>query len=245
MQWVIAFILGILPGFVWLVFFLRQDNHPEPKSMIAKVFVAGGVSALMALLLQALTETFFKQTVVFNLPQLLEENIMPYIAFALIEEGVKFLLVYLVVRKSPYFNEPVDAMVYMITGALGFATIENLFLVYSSGVGDVFTLVLLRFVGATLLHALGSGIIGHYWARGIKFRLETKFLVAGIVMATLFHAIFNILVLRFSNYLVYPIAFLVLIGFFVLYDFEELKKLEEFKETDRVKSNTAPSGTLS
>src|SRR3989344_7166286 len=120
-------------------------------------------------------------------------------------------------------------MVYMITGALGFATVENLFLVYSSGGDDVFSLMLLRFVGATLLHALGSGIIGHYWARGIKFKLEGKFVLAGAVMATLFHAVFNILVLRFDDYLIYPIAFLVLIGFFVLYDFEELKKLDELE----------------
>ncbi|OGM90279.1 hypothetical protein A2755_03755 [Candidatus Wolfebacteria bacterium RIFCSPHIGHO2_01_FULL_48_22] len=229
MEWVVALALGILPGLVWLVFFLREDDHPEPKTMILKVFVAGGVSAIVALLLQALTETFFKQTLVLTLPQLVEENVVPYLAFSLIEEGIKFLLVFLVVRKSVDFDEPVDAMVYMITGALGFATVENLFLAYSSGGDDLFSLMLLRFVGATLLHALGSGIIGHYWARGIKFNLEAKFIVAGVVMATLFHAVFNILVLRFNNLLVYPISFLVLIGFFVLYDFEELKKLDELK----------------
>ncbi len=199
--------------------------------MIGKTFLAGGVSAIVALLLQASTESFFKEVLFLNLPQLVEENVVPYLAFALIEEGVKFLLVYLVVRRSINFDEPVDAMVYMITGALGFATVENLFLVYSSGGDDLFTLMLLRFVGATLLHALGSGIIGHYWARGIKFKMEAKFVVAGIVMATLFHAVFNILVLQFNNLLVYPISFLVLIGFFVLYDFEELKKLDEFEPT--------------
>jgi RsiW-degrading membrane proteinase PrsW (M82 family) len=229
MQWPIALLLGIAPGLIWLFFFLRQDNRPEPKSMILATFLAGAFSAMVALFLQAAGETFFKESISFILPGLLEENMVPYLAFALIEEGAKFLLVYLVVRRSKYFDEPVDAMVYMITGALGFATLENIFLAYSNGGDGLFGLMLLRFIGATLLHALGSGIIGHYWARGIKFKMEAKFVFAGILMATLFHAIFNVLVLHFSDYLVYPIAFLVLIGFFVLYDFEELKKLDELK----------------
>lgn len=229
MELFIALILGILPGLVWLFFFLREDDRPEPKSMIGRTFFAGGVAAITALVIEAWGDSFFKNTLILTLPHLLEENIVPYLAFSLIEEGVKFLLVYLVVRRSRFFDEPVDAMVYMIVGALGFATAENMFLAYSNAGGDVFTLMLLRFVGATLLHALSSGIIGHYWARGIKFGLEGKFVVAGVVMATLFHALFNILVLQFDDYLVYPLALLVLIGFFVLYDFEELKKLEEFK----------------
>ncbi len=230
MEWIIALVLGISPALVWLFFFLQEDNHPEPKGMIAMTFIAGGVSAFVALFLEAISEQFFKQSLVLTLPHLLNENVVPYLAFGLIEEGMKFLLVFLAVRKSVHFDEPVDAMVYMITGALGFATVENLFLVYSSGQGDMFGLMILRFIGATLLHALGSGIIGHYWARGIKFRLEAKFVFAGIIMASLFHAIFNILTLQFNDFLVYPIAFLALVGFFVLYDFEELKKLDELEK---------------
>jgi len=83
----------------------------------------------------------------------------------------------------------------------------------------------LRFVGATLLHALSSAIVGHYWARGIRFNIEGKFIFAGLVLASIFHIIFNYLVSEFNNFLVYPTAFLAILGFFVLYDFEELKKM--------------------
>ena len=38
---VIAIILGLLPGFAWLVFYLTDDPHPEPKRLILFTFLAG------------------------------------------------------------------------------------------------------------------------------------------------------------------------------------------------------------
>ena len=42
-------ILGLLPGFAWLLFYLKEDLHPEPKKMLAKVFLVGALSAIAAL----------------------------------------------------------------------------------------------------------------------------------------------------------------------------------------------------
>lgn len=225
-----ALILGLLPGLVWLVFFLREDEHPEPKKMIAGAFVAGGIAAFFALGLEVLASDFLERTIIM-LPRIFEQNISMFAGFAIIEEVIKFLLVFVFVRKSKYFDEPIDGMIYMITGALGFATVENVVISFQNGMSDATGLILVRFVGATLLHALASGIIGHYWARGIVFRAEAKFLAAGVLMASLFHTAFNMLVTKFSDYMVYPLAFLALIGFFVLYDFEELKKLAALQGT--------------
>ncbi|KKS82662.1 MAG: Protease PrsW [Candidatus Wolfebacteria bacterium GW2011_GWC1_43_10] len=192
--------------------------------MIAKTYIFGGLSAFAALFLEILVNQSL-QKVIITLPRLIEENLSVFIGFGVIEELVKFFFIYLVVRKSPYFDEPIDAMVYMVTGALGFAAAENLFLVFSGGQESIFLVILLRFVGATLLHALSSAIVGHYWARGIRFNIEGKFIFAGLVLASIFHIIFNYLVSEFNNFLVYPTAFLAILGFFVLYDFEELKKM--------------------
>jgi RsiW-degrading membrane proteinase PrsW (M82 family) len=74
---------------------------------------------------------------------------------------VKFLLVFLFVRKASILMNRLMWMIYMITGALGFATVENVVITYQNGIADATGLILIRFVGATLLHALASGIIGH------------------------------------------------------------------------------------
>lgn len=221
----LGLLLGFAPSLVWLAFFLKEDAHPEPKKMIAKAYIFGGLSVFVALALELFFHPYL-QNIIITLPRLIEDNISIFVVFGFIEEIVKFSFVYLLVRKSPYFDEPIDAMVYMITGALGFAAAENIFLVFS-GQSDLFSMILLRFIGATLLHALSSAIIGHYWARGIKFRMETKLIFAGIILASIFHIFFNFLVFKFNNLLIYPTAFLILLGFFVLYDFEELRKMEE------------------
>jgi len=226
MNWVLLTALGLAPGLIWLFFFLREDDrHPEPPKMIGLTFLFGAFSAMVALVFQAALNSTLQNKIIITLPRIIEENISAFIVFAIIEEVVKFLLVFLVVRKSKHFNEPIDGMIYMITGALGFATVENMFLVFSSADGDVMSMILLRFVGATLLHALSSGIIGHYWARGIIFKMEGRFLLAGVVMASVFHILFNLLVVKFDDLVIYPTALLGLVGFFVLYDFEELKRI--------------------
>ncbi len=226
MNWLFALLLGFIPGLVWLLFFLREDEHPEPPKMIFAAFVCGGVAAFVSLLFESISSGVLEKLII-TLPRIFESNISVFVGFAVIEEIVKFILIFILIRKSKYFDEPIDAMIYMMTGALGFATVENVVITYQNGLADATSLILVRFVGATLLHALASGIIGHYWARGIVFRMEAKFIVAGILMASVFHTMFNMLVTKFSDYLVYPLAFLLLIGFFVLYDFEELKKLAQ------------------
>lgn len=226
MNWLFALLLGFIPGLVWLLFFLREDEHSEPPKMIFAAFVCGGIAAFVSLLLETVSSGVLEKLVI-TLPRIFEDNISVFVGFAVIEEIIKFLIIFIFIRKSKYFDEPIDAMIYMVTGALGFATVENVVITYQNGLADATSLILVRFVGATLLHALASGIIGHYWARGIVFQMKTKFIIAGVLMASIFHTMFNMLVTKFSDYLVYPLAFLLLIGFFVLYDFEELKKLAQ------------------
>ena len=231
-QWIWGLVLGFLPGMIWLFFFLREDNaqKPTPRSMIAKVYFAGILSALMALLVEILLHDFLSGVTI-TIPRIIEDNVSVFLGFAVIEEIIKFVFVYFVVRKSKFFDEPIDAMIYLITGALGFATAENFFLVFSSQTAqEAFSIILLRFIGATLLHALTAAILGHHWARGIRFRIEGRLVVEGLVLATLAHTLFNYLIFKFNDYLVYPTVFLLTLGFFVLYDFEELKKMEETDE---------------
>ncbi|MEK7464591.1 MAG: PrsW family glutamic-type intramembrane protease [Patescibacteria group bacterium] len=214
---------AILPGLVWLLFFLREDIHPEPKKLILYTFAMGALATIPVLITQVASQGVFLS--------LSHEIIILIVILALIEEIFKFAAAYWAINKNPEFNEPIDAMIYMIAAALGFATTENLFVignVISSPDGfstsSAASLLLLRFVGATLLHVLASSLVGYYWARGKKERMVGSFVTRGIIIATIVHALFNYLILRFqSNNLLYASIFLVFAGFFVLQDFEKLK----------------------
>ena len=219
--------LGLLPSFAWLIFFLKEDVHPEPKRMIAKVFFAGVLITFFATAFQLLFSDVFKS---FNIE---ESAPVSFLAFAFIEETFKFLAAYLVVRKSRFFDEPVDAMIYMIVASLGFAMAENMMMAFNIlNFVEVFKIIIIRFVGATLLHALSSAVVGYYWAKHIiaknaSQRTASAVIVKGILLASLLHAIFNYLIIiseeQMSKMLIYPIIFLIIIALFIFWDFEKIK----------------------
>jgi len=226
---VLSLILGFLPGFAWLIFYVKEEEtHPEPKRLIILAFAAGIVSGVIAIILEGLVQGAAVGASVGEL------SLAALVIFALIEEGMKFLAAYLSIGKNRIARNPVDLMIYLIVAALGFATLENVgalvnfwLIVRQTGITSSFAASIalelsLRFVGATLLHALASGIAGYYWAIGAMRGQPARFITVGLVIATALHTFFNLLILNYGN-IAYALVFLTLLGFFVLNDFEKLK----------------------
>lgn len=233
----LAIFVGLLPSFVWLGFFLREDKNKEPRSMIFKVFIAGALISLVAVAFQ------YASKEILNFLNIGKLDFISILVLAVLEEILKFLAAYLVIARSKFFDEPIDAMIYMITAAMGFAALENIFIALNSvfqngwNADDLFGILIFRFIGATLLHALSSAIVGYYWAK--KFVLDSSPLISriekrdiaedlimeGLIFASLLHAIFNFFILRFSEILIYPTVFLIIIALFVFWDFEKIKKI--------------------
>ncbi|MFA5052711.1 MAG: PrsW family glutamic-type intramembrane protease [Parcubacteria group bacterium] len=202
--------LGFLLSSAWLIFFLLEDREqPEPKSIITKTFIFGIISALAAAGFEKLFSIYAPVL------GITEYSVLSIGANALIEELVKFITVFIFISHSRFFDEPIDRMVYMITAALGFAVAENFFFLMNARSTEEFIgLSVLRFIGATLMHALSSGLLGYLWAKGKLF--------FGIIAAVVVHMIFNLLVLGFGPEF-YPTIFLVFIAFILFYQFDKIK----------------------
>jgi len=119
----ILVIFAFLPSLIWLVFFLRKDAHPESKKMILKIFLYGVLVALPALFIEKGALQFIRDYIPENSTLFLFLKI--FVGVALIEEFMKYLVFKIKVSPSPEFDEPIDAMIYMIIIALGFAAFEN------------------------------------------------------------------------------------------------------------------------
>lgn len=232
---------GFLPSFAWLFFFLKEDVHPEPKKMIVKVFIVGALATVLVFAIQYLLLDFLKFI------QLSKNGLVSFALLSVIEEVFKFLAAFLIVKKSRFFDEPVDAMIYMVVAALGFAAAENLGIMLSlSNISEIFGAIIIRFTGATLLHSLCSAMVGYYWAKGniqmarrknansnniFKFANESKdklinwnYIIKGLIFASLLHTIFNYFILIFKeNALAYQIIFLIITALFVLWNFKRIK----------------------
>lgn len=222
---VIAIALGILPSVIWLIFFDREDHkHPEAIKDIIYGFILGALATFVALLIQIVLNKFFLGSGIAT------RSPLAVTAFATIEELVKFLAVFMIVRVRRNFDEPLDAMIYMITVALGFAAVENVASVINHGnllqgvvIVKSLETVVLRFLGATLLHSVTSAIVGFHWAVGIISKKNIGWhIAAGLVVASALHAMFNYLIIR-TGPTSWAIVFAATIAFFVLIDFEKVK----------------------
>lgn len=218
---VIALTLGLLPGFAWLFFYLGEETHPEPNRLVAFTFIAGMAFGFFAVAV----ETFFSKGL--SGAGIDEFSITSLIGLAFIEEFMKFAAAHFAASRNAAFNEPIDAMIYTIVAALGFATLENIGALSNVVTGPGFVPTILatlsfRFVGATLLHSLTSATVGYYWALGLVRGKTVPYLGLGLGIATILHGGFNYLILNYGDNM-YMVVFLVVVGFFVLNDFEKIK----------------------
>lgn len=183
---------AILPGIIWLLFFLRKDNLPEPKKQIIKVFLCGAVAAIPIALIEL---WLLNDLSTLNLSYKAYCIIKGLFVIGLTEEVFKYVAVRYSIFNSSHVDEPIDIPLYMIIGALGFATAENALFFCTQEfliLNDPLILSFTRFIGATLLHALASGTIGLFLVlafRNLKFR--HIFIILGFTIAISAHAFFN------------------------------------------------------
>lgn len=222
--------LGLIPSLVWLSFYARKDCHPEPKNLLAQTFLMGIIISPLAILLQF---SFAQLTSnIFGVSQSVAQNTSYFFLWAaVVEEVIKFYAIRLLIMKRPEFDEPVDAMIYMITAGLGFAAMENIlvmFRVFPDGTQAALATWALRFTGATLLHALSSGLMGYFLAMSWFFRDHKKKLIfIGLLMATIFHFTFNTFLSAFDDRLtglVYSTSLLVIMAFLVSILFDKIRE---------------------
>ncbi len=210
MQYLFYIPLGLLPSLIWLSFYLRKDKNPEPNSMVIWMFFWGILLAPLAIVLELLLIWFLSPGTnpLDLISQTHQAGIIKVVLAAtlipaLVEEYLKYSAVKLKVLKKSVFDEPTDAMIYCIIVGLGFAAIENLLILFKityPDFGQALGTITLRFLGATLVHALASAIVGYWLAQGIiNPEKRKKFVAFGLTLAILFHACYNYLILTVAD----------------------------------------------
>lgn len=239
LSYILLIAAGVAPSLIWLFYYLRRDCHPEPRVMIARTFLMGIIISPLAIIFQLLFVKFAESNLQINIgfPEIASRGALFFLWAAFVEEFVKFFAVRIIDLYDPEFDEPVDAMVYMITAGLGFAAMENiitLFRTLPDGSHAVASVWVLRFAGATLLHALSSAIMGYFVALSWFFHHHArKLITTGLVIASLFHFAFNSLLSFFYDEAGNPndlmnlgaaTLLLVVMGFLVSILFDKIKE---------------------
>ena len=220
-QFAIAFLGGLIPALFWLWFWLREDKErPEPYLLIALAFIGGMMVVPLVLPLQKMAlEMYTGDNLIF--------------VWVIIEEVLKYAAALIIILWNKAVDEPIDLIIYMVTIALGFASLENaLFIFNPLATGDTIMAITngqLRFLGATLLHVLASGTVGAFLALAYykSTHLKMAFGTLGLFIAIVLHALFNFFIMDSSGEAILGVFLFVWMGIIVLLlIFEKVKLLE-------------------
>lgn len=217
---IVSFLGGLAPALLWLWFWLRQDEHREPRGLLFIAFILGMGAVIFSVPLERMAAEHITDSKILIL------------IWSSIEEILKLAAVSLLTIRSLYLDEPVDYPIYFMTTALGFAAFENaIFLIhpitYDGNVASILTGTL-RFMGATLLHAVATGSIGVFlglaFYRGIFIKI--LYLLLGIASAIALHAIFNFFIIENGgNNLLQTFGFLWVVAIIIMLLFEKLRRM--------------------
>ncbi len=219
----LAFLGGVIPSLLWLWFWLKEDEiHPEPKLLLTFVFILGMIAVIIVFPIQKFIQT------------LVSSQNGQLILWASAEELLKYLAVLIILYRTNNADEPIDWPIYLITAALGFATLENtLYLIKPLSISGTTVSLLtgqLRFLGSTLLHTISSGTIGIFIGISFFMREFKKiwFLLFGFIIAIALHSAFNFFIIQNDgNDFLKVFAFLWVVTIIVMLLFEKVRRMSE------------------
>ncbi len=218
---IVAVLTGIIPTVLWLLFWLREDRfQPEPIGLLILTYIAGGLSVFLVLPFEGFVTL---QNI---------DGTAKILIFAFAEEFIKFLVVFFIDFHSSYLDEPIDYAVYLITGSLGFATVENvMFLLNTEHQINISFLIqtgTLRFLGATILHSLLAAILGIIIGFVFYKKRSTRILytIVGLGITTILHTFFNYFIMKhidLNGFLVF--GFLWAVTLIIISLFERVRRV--------------------
>ena len=189
---------GVVLGTAIWLWILRSYDRIEPEA-IRHLVVVGFVGGLLSITAAA----FLNETVRVWIglgPNIFEDAlVLPVtklavfcLAVGVVEEVSKSVAAVQTTKRLGDLNEPVDAMVYAMTVALGFAAFENLFYAFRFGNEVLFA----RFLWPVPAHMAYAALWGYglAWARFVHPEKPRILMMApSVLMAAIIHAAANFL----------------------------------------------------
>ena len=191
-------IAALAPVAVLLWQILRRDAaNPEPPRMLAKAFLYGMISTAVTFVLLPFTEAL-GDLIVLNDTALSVAFKQAFFSAALPEEGAKLLMLWLLLRNNPYFDERFDGIVYAVCVGMGFAAVENVLYLFSN-YNSWLSVGIVRALFAVPGHFFDAVIMGYYYSHyhfGTRRNPATKALILAAPVVA--HGIYDGILFSYS-----------------------------------------------
>jgi len=212
-------ILALAPVFILLSYvYIRDKYEKEPIKILFFALVAGALAVVPVLVVGQLLE--------YVKPVMGIRGTAFYTSFieaGLVEEGFKFLALYLLIWRNPNFNESFDGIVYAVFVSLGFAAVENIFYVAEGG----YKVALVRSLTAVPAHAIFGIRMGFYFGIAHMYQeIRTSYLLKAFLIPVILHGIYDFMLL--SQIYLLLLAFIPYMVWRIFTGFKEMKLLSDW-----------------
>ena len=211
-------ILSLAPVFIIGGYIYFRDKYEkEPLRLLLLALLAGALTVI---------PVFFVEQFLSGLGTFLNGlATVAWNAFAVAgftEELFKYTALYLLIWKSPEFNEKFDGIVYAVFVALGFAGVENILYVSQGGLSTGIS----RALTAVPAHAIFGVTMGFYFGMAKFFEKERgKLKRKALLYPMLLHGIYDFILFTGIPWL--TIVFVGFLGFLYFSAFNRMKKLSD------------------
>ena len=211
--------LALIPVIGLLVFiYLKDKTEKEPMGLLIGLFFAGMGTSITALILESVGE-WLLNLFLSGVP-VLNAFLLAMIVVGPAEEMGKYAVLRLITWKNRNFDYSFDAIVYAVFTSLGFAAIENVLYVFSTGWGTA----LLRMFTAVPGHACFAVFMGFFYSKA-KYASITgnkeeykKYNALSMLFPILIHGIYDGVIFAGTateNFLTMGVSFLFWIVFVI------------------------------
>ncbi len=180
--------IALAPVLIILVYVYFRDRYEkEPLGLLVRGLIAGAVITIPIIFTERLL-----MTPAGGLTGMQAAAYHSFIVASLSEESFKLIALLLFFWRHKEFSERFDGIVYAVFVSLGFAAVENVMFVLSSGIETG----IMRAVTAVPAHAIFGITMGYYLglARFIPEQ-KRKYLVMAVFYPFILHGIYDFLLL--------------------------------------------------
>ena len=159
---ILILLTALLPVAILVFYIYRKDkNLPEPTGQLVKAFFYGVISApssfFISIPLGMMGLYLVEDTTV------LGSVSSAFFGAAIPEESAKLFVLWLVLRKNPFFDEKMDGIVYAVCVSLGFAAFENILYLFSD-TESFLSIGIVRAIFAVPGHFCFGILMGYYYS---------------------------------------------------------------------------------
>lgn len=210
MATIFMYVSALFPAVLLFIFVWKKDQKKEPFIQLFKAMLIGALAVIPIIVIEYVIKMLLFQG---GEPTSIIGAVGDaFLVAAIPEEAGKFLALWLILRKNPYFDEHFDGIVYAVCIGLGFATFENIG--YIVGKESWAYIAFGRALLAVPGHYAYAVIMGYYYAVYHFIDHSPKTAACALLIPIMLHGTYDALLSMIAvKPIIIVVAFLVFIYF--------------------------------